>query len=354
MEQRDDTETQPYTPVQARPRPDTGRIPPSAPRQGVEWEWQPAQRPGAPHNREQMEGRLRKAMFGGLALGGLLVVLRVVSLIFGGGQSPEASPAPTPATLQTPLAATSDVLGAPTVVAAPVAQSTPQVTAVGGAQVTGPAQLRSEATAQRSGSLTTQNGNPTPALVTPAAQVRSPETAGFAPGVATTPGAAPASGRATPAPGSPPLATVPATAGSAGSLSGTGSAGTTSLGGTTITGPSGNSNSGTTGGSSSSLGVPGTSALNPGGAGASTSSRGSGAVPGALGVTATPGAAAATRATAVPSSSSASGRTYTIKSGDTLYAIALRYNTTVEALVTANSLRSPETILAIGQKLVLP
>ena len=43
-----------------------------------------------------------------------------------------------------------------------------------------------------------------------------------------------------------------------------------------------------------------------------------------------------------------------VKSGDTLYAIALRYNTTVDALVASNGLRTPETILAIGQKLVLP
>jgi LysM repeat protein len=43
-----------------------------------------------------------------------------------------------------------------------------------------------------------------------------------------------------------------------------------------------------------------------------------------------------------------------VKSGDTLYAIALRYNTTVDALVRANNLPEPGVILNIGQKLNLP
>jgi LysM repeat protein len=43
-----------------------------------------------------------------------------------------------------------------------------------------------------------------------------------------------------------------------------------------------------------------------------------------------------------------------VKSGDTLYAIAKRYNTTVDALVRANNLPEPEVILNIGQKLTLP
>jgi LysM repeat protein len=43
-----------------------------------------------------------------------------------------------------------------------------------------------------------------------------------------------------------------------------------------------------------------------------------------------------------------------VRSGDTLLAIALRNNTTVDALVTANDLKTADSILAIGQKLVVP
>ncbi|MGP6139632.1 MULTISPECIES: LysM peptidoglycan-binding domain-containing protein [unclassified Jeotgalibaca] len=43
---------------------------------------------------------------------------------------------------------------------------------------------------------------------------------------------------------------------------------------------------------------------------------------------------------------------YTVKSGDTLYAIAIRYNTTVQRLVTANNL-SNANLLSIGQVLII-
>jgi LysM repeat protein len=43
---------------------------------------------------------------------------------------------------------------------------------------------------------------------------------------------------------------------------------------------------------------------------------------------------------------------YVIKPGDTLYDIALEYNTTVNAIMEANSLES--TQLSVGQRLIIP
>jgi LysM repeat protein len=43
-----------------------------------------------------------------------------------------------------------------------------------------------------------------------------------------------------------------------------------------------------------------------------------------------------------------------VKSGDTLYAIARRYDTTVDVLVRTNNLPAADSILNIGQKLQLP
>ena len=48
----------------------------------------------------------------------------------------------------------------------------------------------------------------------------------------------------------------------------------------------------------------------------------------------------------------ASGTTYTVKSGDSLYSIAQKYNTTVDAIKRASNLTS--NILSIGQKLIIP
>jgi len=45
--------------------------------------------------------------------------------------------------------------------------------------------------------------------------------------------------------------------------------------------------------------------------------------------------------------------TYTVVSGDTLSAIALKYNTTIQAIAAANNLKEPYT-LTIGQKLCIP
>lgn len=49
----------------------------------------------------------------------------------------------------------------------------------------------------------------------------------------------------------------------------------------------------------------------------------------------------------------AAGETYLVQSGDTLWDIALRFETTVEAIVAANAL-TDETDLSIGQELVIP
>lgn len=46
-------------------------------------------------------------------------------------------------------------------------------------------------------------------------------------------------------------------------------------------------------------------------------------------------------------------RTHTVKSGDTLYAIAIRYGTTIAILVSANNLSNPNNI-SVGQVLVIP
>ncbi len=50
---------------------------------------------------------------------------------------------------------------------------------------------------------------------------------------------------------------------------------------------------------------------------------------------------------------SSSPKTYTVKSGDSLYAIAVKYNTTVAAIASANSISNVNTI-SVGQVLVIP
>lgn len=51
--------------------------------------------------------------------------------------------------------------------------------------------------------------------------------------------------------------------------------------------------------------------------------------------------------------STGGGQTHTIQSGDTLYALALQYGVTIEDIVAANNLASPDD-LDIGQVLVIP
>ena len=52
-------------------------------------------------------------------------------------------------------------------------------------------------------------------------------------------------------------------------------------------------------------------------------------------------------------SSSTAPRTHTVKSGDTLYAIAIKYGTTVAAIATANNITNPNNI-SVGQALNIP
>ena len=49
----------------------------------------------------------------------------------------------------------------------------------------------------------------------------------------------------------------------------------------------------------------------------------------------------------------ASTQTYTVKAGDTLYAIALRYDTTVQTLASLNNISNP-SLIRVGQVLILP
>lgn len=78
-----------------------------------------------------------------------------------------------------------------------------------------------------------------------------------------------------------------------------------------------------------------------------------------VGVATSPTASLASPAASVSPSPSptpvrpASGSTYLVKSGDTLWDLALEWGVTVDAILTANSLASPDD-LAIGQELKVP
>ena len=54
----------------------------------------------------------------------------------------------------------------------------------------------------------------------------------------------------------------------------------------------------------------------------------------------------------IPDNGFSNYTTYKVVSGDTLYSIALRYNTTIDAIKTLNNLQS--NILSIGQILKIP
>ena len=45
--------------------------------------------------------------------------------------------------------------------------------------------------------------------------------------------------------------------------------------------------------------------------------------------------------------------TYTVQTGDTLFSIASRFGTTVEALVEANNITNPD-LINVGQVLIIP
>jgi LysM repeat protein len=61
------------------------------------------------------------------------------------------------------------------------------------------------------------------------------------------------------------------------------------------------------------------------------------------------GTSPATTSTPPPGS-----RVHTVQSGDTLYALALRYSSTVEAIMRANDIPERSTPLRVGQRLVIP
>ncbi|WP_179395827.1 muramidase family protein [Lacticaseibacillus absianus] len=66
--------------------------------------------------------------------------------------------------------------------------------------------------------------------------------------------------------------------------------------------------------------------------------------------TTTPTVTTPSKTPAKPTTPTSTAATYTVKRGDTLYAIALKYKTTVAALVSANGLKDPNK-LSVGQKL---
>src|SRR5690625_3878476 len=65
-----------------------------------------------------------------------------------------------------------------------------------------------------------------------------------------------------------------------------------------------------------------------------------------------PGASVNTPSQPRPASSSAS-RTHTVRSGDTVSALAARYGTTVQAIISANNLNS-RALIIVGQRLTIP
>ena len=60
------------------------------------------------------------------------------------------------------------------------------------------------------------------------------------------------------------------------------------------------------------------------------------------------------RVLTVPAAVAPHRATHTVVRGDTLYSIARRHGTSVDALVTANGMTSPEAVLVIGRTLVIP
>lgn len=125
------------------------------------------------------------------------------------------------------------------------------------------------------------------------------------------------------------------------------------------------------GSAASSLRGPGTdapprisaAATAPSGTGQQPGSQQAAAPPAQQAAAAQPAAQAAAPAAVVPTATAAPAaspttrpgqREHVVASGDTLGAIATRYNTTIDAIVAANNLASRSVILNIGQKLIIP
>ncbi|CZQ87867.1 lysin motif [Trichococcus palustris] len=62
---------------------------------------------------------------------------------------------------------------------------------------------------------------------------------------------------------------------------------------------------------------------------------------------------AGTTPTPTPTPTPSTGTTYTVKSGDTLYAIALRYGVTIQQIVSANNIANAN-LISVGQVLTIP
>jgi len=81
------------------------------------------------------------------------------------------------------------------------------------------------------------------------------------------------------------------------------------------------------------------------------------AIGGGTSAVSTPSAPSSQSAGAAPTAAVASGSsgttTYTVKSGDTLLDIAVRFGTTTEAITQLNSLPDPDSLI-LGQKLIIP
>lgn len=83
---------------------------------------------------------------------------------------------------------------------------------------------------------------------------------------------------------------------------------------------------------------------------------GDGGTAGTSSAAATPSATATAAGAASESSGGGSGGgggTYTVRSGDTLSAIARQHGTTVDALVEANDIADPD-VIDVGQELTIP
>ncbi|HEX2036342.1 MAG TPA: LysM peptidoglycan-binding domain-containing protein [Chloroflexota bacterium] len=66
-----------------------------------------------------------------------------------------------------------------------------------------------------------------------------------------------------------------------------------------------------------------------------------------------PPAASPTQAPPTPTTAP-NQREHVVQSGDTLFAIANRYSTTIDAIVAANNMRSRSDPLSVGQRLIIP
>lgn len=104
--------------------------------------------------------------------------------------------------------------------------------------------------------------------------------------------------------------------------------------------------------------VPSTSGQVPGNVTAATPTGGPAAGAGTPAAGAPAGGSTATPASGAGALASPTTRPgqkeYVVQSGDSLFAIAQRNNTTVDALVAANNLKSRDVTLSVGQKLIIP